>query len=67
MPILTLNDVDFGVGGPLLLDGVDLAIEPGERIAQMIIARYEQIAWQQVETLEETERSSGGFGSTGTV
>ena len=33
MPILTLNDVDFGVGGPLLLDGVDLAIEPGERIA----------------------------------
>ncbi len=33
MPLLTLNDVDFGVGGPLLLDGVDLAIEPGERIA----------------------------------
>ncbi|MGN6152021.1 MAG: ATP-binding cassette domain-containing protein [Lysobacteraceae bacterium] len=33
MPILTLNAVDFGVGGPLLLDGVDLAIEPGERIA----------------------------------
>ncbi len=33
MPILTLNDVDFGVGGPLLLDGVDLAIEAGERIA----------------------------------
>ena len=33
MPILTLNDVDFGVGGPLLLEGVDLAIEPGERIA----------------------------------
>jgi dUTP pyrophosphatase len=41
-------------------------IEPGERIAQMIIARYEQIAWQEVETLEETERNSGGFGSTGT-
>ncbi|MBK9337652.1 MAG: dUTP diphosphatase [Lewinellaceae bacterium] len=42
-------------------------IEPGERIAQMIIARYEQITWQEVETLEETERNSGGFGSTGTV
>lgn len=40
-------------------------IEPGERIAQMIIARYEQIDWQQVELLEETERSAGGFGSTG--
>jgi ATP-binding cassette subfamily F protein uup len=33
MPLLTLNDVDFGVGGPLLLDGVGLSIEPGERIA----------------------------------
>jgi len=40
-------------------------IEPGERIAQMIIARYEQIAWEEVETLEATNRSSGGFGSTG--
>ncbi len=33
MPLMTLNAVDVGVGGPLLLDGVDLAIEPGERIA----------------------------------
>ena len=40
-------------------------IEPGERIAQMVIARYEQIVWEQVSVLEETERSSGGFGSTG--
>ncbi len=40
-------------------------IEPGERIAQMIIARYEQISWEQVETLETTARNSGGFGSTG--
>lgn len=40
-------------------------IEPGERIAQMVIARYERIAWQQVETLSDTERGAGGFGSTG--
>ena len=40
-------------------------IEPGERIAQMIIARYEQISWEEVTRLDETERSSGGFGSTG--
>ena len=40
-------------------------IEPGERIAQMIIARYEQINWLQVDRLEESDRSSGGFGSTG--
>jgi ATP-binding cassette subfamily F protein uup len=33
MPILTLHDVDYSVGGPLLLDHVDLAIDPGERIA----------------------------------
>jgi dUTP pyrophosphatase len=40
-------------------------IEHGDRIAQMIIARYEQIAWQEVENLQETDRSAGGFGSTG--
>ncbi len=41
-------------------------IENGERVAQMIIARYEQITWLPVEALGETERGAGGFGSTGT-
>ncbi len=40
-------------------------IEPGERIAQMIIARYERVRWQEVDILEETGRGAGGFGSTG--
>ncbi|GAB4494926.1 MAG: dUTP diphosphatase [Saprospiraceae bacterium] len=40
-------------------------IEPGERIAQMVIARYEQISWVEAEILEESERGAGGFGSTG--
>ncbi|MVX36404.1 dUTP diphosphatase [Myroides sp. LoEW2-1] len=40
-------------------------IENGERIAQMVIAKYEQIAWQPVEILTETTRGEGGFGSTG--
>ncbi len=40
-------------------------IEPGERIAQMVIAKYEQIDWQQTEVLSETGRGAGGFGSTG--
>ncbi len=40
-------------------------IEPGERIAQMVIARYEQITWVEAEILEESERGAGGFGSTG--
>ena len=32
MPLITLQRVDYGVGGPLLLDSIDLSIEPGERI-----------------------------------
>lgn len=40
-------------------------IEPGERIAQMIITKYERAEWQQVDNLDETERANGGFGSTG--
>lgn len=40
-------------------------IEDGERIAQLVIAKHETIAWEQVETLDETERGAGGFGSTG--
>ncbi|MBR7157747.1 MAG: dUTP diphosphatase [Bacteroidales bacterium] len=40
-------------------------INPGERIAQMVIARYEKIEWKEVEALGESERGEGGFGSTG--
>ena len=42
----------------------DFVIEDGERIAQMVIARYEQAEWQEVEVLEDTERGAGGFGHT---
>ncbi len=41
-------------------------IQRGMRIAQMVMAKYEQIKWDVVETLEETDRGEGGFGSTGT-
>ncbi len=41
-------------------------IERGMRIAQMVIARHEQVEWDVVEELDETERGAGGFGSTGT-
>ena len=41
-------------------------INPGERIAQMVIAKYEKIEWEEVEQLSETDRGAGGFGSTGT-
>ncbi len=40
-------------------------IEPGERIAQMVLAKHERIEWEQVEQLDATERGEGGFGSTG--
>lgn len=43
----------------------DFVIENGERIAQMVIAAHEQAEWEEVETLNETERGAGGFGSTG--
>lgn len=42
------------------------SIEPGERIAQAVFAKYEQLEWEEVEVLSETERGEGGFGSTGT-
>lgn len=40
-------------------------INPGERIAQMVVARYEQVEWEETDVLDETERGAGGFGSTG--
>ncbi|MDO5017123.1 MAG: dUTP diphosphatase [Porphyromonas sp.] len=40
-------------------------IEPGERICQMVVAKHEQVVWQVVEQLDETERGEGGFGHTG--
>ena len=47
------------------LSNEPFTIESGERIAQMIVARYEQIEWQPVEELGATKRGAGGFGSTG--
>lgn len=47
------------------LSAEDFIIEDGERIAQMVIARHEQVQWEAVEALSETERGAGGFGHTG--
>jgi dUTP pyrophosphatase len=40
-------------------------INPGERIAQLVVAQYTQVDWQVVESLDSTDRGEGGFGSTG--
>ncbi len=43
----------------------DFIVEDGERIAQMVVARHEQGEWMEVESLDETERGTGGYGHTG--
>ena len=43
----------------------DFTIAPQDRIAQLVIAPYTKVEWQIVETLPDSERGSGGFGSTG--
>ena len=40
-------------------------IQPGDRIAQLVVARHERVEWESVESLDETVRGAGGFGSTG--
>ena len=47
------------------LSNEDFVINDGERIAQMVIAKHEQVKWEQVEALDESDRGAGGFGSTG--
>ena len=61
-------DADYrGEVGVILLNTTDEAftVEPGMRVAQMVITKYEQAVWSEVDELDETERGSGGYGSTG--
>ena len=61
-------DADYrGEIGVILvnLSNKNFNIENGERVAQLVIAKHERAAWQQVEVLGETKRGAGGFGSTG--
>ncbi len=47
------------------LSDTDFVVNDGERIAQMVIARYEKVVFDKVEILDETERGEGGYGHTG--
>lgn len=61
-------DCDYrGEVGVILINhgSAPFTIHRGDRIAQMVIARYERIRWRETEKLEETGRGGGGFGSTG--
>lgn len=48
------------------LSNTPFMINDGERVAQMVIAKHEQIVWEPTDSLEETQRGAGGFGHTGT-
>jgi len=61
-------DADYrGEIGVILvnLSANNFTINDGERIAQLVIAKHEQAAWQEVTILDTTNRGTGGFGSTG--
>lgn len=61
-------DADYrGEVGVILvnLSNSEFTINPGDRIAQMVFAKFEQAEWITAEVLSETERGEGGFGSTG--
>lgn len=47
------------------LSNEDFVIEDGERIAQLVVARHETVEWEETESLDETARGAGGWGSTG--
>ena len=61
-------DADYrGEIGVILvnLSNEPFTIQPGERIAQLVVAQYSQVEWSPVESLDSTQRGEGGFGSTG--
>ena len=61
-------DADYrGEIGVILanLSGADFVVNDGDRIAQMVVARYEKAEWEPVDALDDTARGTGGFGSTG--
>ena len=69
-PLNTPGTIDADYRGEIRiilvnLSGEAFTIEPGERIAQLVVARHEQVEWEPVEELGTTERGAGGFGSTG--
>ena len=61
-------DADYrGEIGVILvnLSNEPFTIQPGERIAQLVVAQYSQVEWSPVKSLDTTQRGEGGFGSTG--
>ena len=65
-----IGTIDSDYTGEIKVSLINLStdtvvIYPGDRIAQMVVAKYEKVTWEEVAVLDETERGDGGFGSTG--
>jgi len=65
-----IGTIDADYRGELNILAINLGqepfvVEPGMRVAQLLVTRYDKITWNVTETLSETERGVGGFGSTG--
>ena len=65
-----VGTIDSDYRGELKIPIINLGDEPfeikrGDRVAQLIITKYERIDWESVESIDETNRGTGGFGSTG--
>jgi len=65
-----VGTIDSDYRGELKIPVINLGqetftIKKGDRIAQLVIAKYESITWTEADVVEETERGAGGFGSTG--
>ena len=68
--INTPGTIDADYRGEIMIPVINFSqeeqeIQNGERIAQMIVAKYDRVAWELVETLPETIRGEGGFGHSG--
>jgi dUTP pyrophosphatase len=69
--INTPGTIDSDYRGEIMLpmvnlSGEDQVVNDGERIAQVILSKYEKVAWDRVEELDDTKRGAGGFGHSGT-
>ena len=70
LPVNAIGTIDADYRGEMMVGllnsgTVDFVVEPGMRIAQGVVAKHETVEWEEVSELSDTERSQGGFGSTG--
>lgn len=70
LPVNAIGTIDADYRGEMMVGllnsgTVDFVVDPGMRIAQGVVAKHETVEWEEVSELSDTERSQGGFGSTG--